>query len=154
MEKNTRDLTKKPKALAVTEGNAPKIQLLLDQLQAKSNASILDAEDILRIAEKAEFALEKAEICKRERAGAQYSESPDGPDCRAYKYTRLGTSINLMRRSRHWELVNAQRIKTYPAQRGKSVLSLTDKQKITVLSKVMSKYAISSSLIANLHKGS
>ena len=78
----------------------------------------------------------------------------DGPDCRAYKYTRLGTSINLMRRSRDWELVSAQRIKTYPAQRGKSVLSLTDKQKITVLSKVMSKYAISSSLIANLHKGS
>ena len=76
MEKNTRDLTKKPKALAVTEGNAPKIQLLLDRLQAKSKASILDAEDILRIAEEAEFALEKAEISKRERAGAQYSESP------------------------------------------------------------------------------
>ena len=101
------------------------------------------SDDIFRIAEEAESVLEKADIGKRYRAGAEYVKTPNVTRDRALRYQRLGTSINIKRRSKGWVLSSAQRKMIFPSQRGNSFMSLSNRQKEIVLHNLIVKYWIS-----------
>ena len=135
-----------PRPLAISTSNATQLQRSLDKIQAKSTADILNAGDVIGLAEKAELRLHGISINKRDRTGAKFTVTPAGPECRAYKYSRLGTAVELQRRSRGWVLAQATRVVTYPCQPKKESLKLTDKQKVNLLQKIMVRWSISSAI--------
>ena len=153
MNSTTSPTSIQPKELAIVPENAHQIQVYLDQMQSDAHAGMVNSEDIFRIAEEAESVLEKADIGKRYRAGAEYVKNPNVTKDRALRYRRLGTSINIKRRSKGWVLSSAQRKMIFPSQRGNSFMSLSNRQKEIVLHNLIVKYWISAPTIAKFLQG-
>jgi hypothetical protein len=77
----------------------------------------------------AEKCLANLGIPKAERAGAIYSAISGGQLPNAYKYTAIGTAVEITRRSSAWYLTKVERADIYSGNRGKTDwLQVTAKQ--------------------------
>ena len=137
MSSTTSPTSIQPKELAIIPENALQIQLYLDQMQSDAHAGIVSSDDIFRIAEEAESVLENVAYHKLDRVGAKYVQNPYVAKDRASRYKRLGTSINIKRRSKGWVLTSAEREMISAGCRGRIILLLTDKQMTAAFMKVI-----------------
>ncbi len=116
---------------------------VLAKIQGIARADILTASDLLDFADTAERALAEAGIAGAHRSGAALYVTPSGASSAAYKFRRLGTALNMVRKTSGWFLLSVYRQSAWPKQRGEQRLTLTARQKALTIKSVMKRYGIS-----------
>lgn len=128
--------------LQIRDENVEVIQKILDDIQGRSHANILIAEEVIEFGEKAENLLETAQIARSYRAGSTFVIVPEGPYTKAYGYKQIGTLLRIERRAAGWFMTAAERVPTWPGQIRKEVLTLTPRQKTLVIRAAMREFQI------------
>lgn len=126
----------------ISDQNVDLIQKILGEIQGRSHANILIAQDVIEFGKKAESRLEAAQIARSYRVGCTFMVVPEGPYAKAYGYKQTGTLLRMERRASGWFMTAAERVPTWPGQIRKEVLSLTSRQKTLVIRAALREFRI------------
>jgi hypothetical protein len=119
--------------IKITPDNAAGIKVVLDEVQHRASARLLDADNVAAFAASAEKQLEKLGLPKALRPGALYEWSEGGicgmPNSYKKKASpRASTWIRIERRGAGWYLVGVERRDYWPDDSGEDGLILTKDQ--------------------------
>jgi len=96
---------------------------------------------IAKVVQDAELGLEKLGILKKDAAGAKFIAYSGGTVPNSYKYSRIGTSILLERKSSGWHLTNIKTYNLYQKPPNNQFI-LTEKQDACAIASLRQKYNI------------
>lgn len=105
-------MARKIAGIAVTDTAA--VEQHISKIRGNATSWTFDANDIARIAEKAEKRLEQMHIAPTHRRGATATALSAGPGANAYKYAVNGSEIALHRAKDGWRLTGYGRHNVYP----------------------------------------
>lgn len=117
------------KVLKFAEKNYSNIVKAVNAAEGKSTVNLLTIKMVEELVKQAENRLDKLEIPKKYRAGAEFYFCPSGPSANAYKYGQGATSIRISRKSSDWFIEDISRTTVYPKSPKLLLLKLTVDQK-------------------------
>lgn len=130
------------KAIKVTAANATAIETALAAVNGKATAhAYTTAQEIIDLAERAESQLEGLGIIKSARSGAVLISASGDAVPNSYKYSRIGTRIELRRKSSDWYLTDAAQWTIYKTG-GSTQMVLTKAQDELAIAALRKQYSI------------
>lgn len=118
------------KTIAITPANAAAIEAALAAVNGRASAHAFTSfEEVADLAASAEEAIADLNIPKTARAGAVWYQTSGAAVANAYKGTRQGTSVKLVRRTSGWHLEAAASATLYKEGGGAGRLHLTPTQR-------------------------
>jgi hypothetical protein len=130
----------------ITQKNAAKIEATLKDANGKSEAHAFSIyQEIQSVADEAEASLVEMRIHRVLRIGAEFVATSSSKMPSAYKYSRNGTVVSLLRRATGWFLVRADPTTMWPSSGGDRDLQLSDAQVCRALQAVAKKHGFEGS---------
>ena len=130
------------KPIKINAANAAAIVAALAAVNGKADAHTYTlASEVMYVANVAESALADIGIAKARRAGAVYGSTSGSRVASAYKYSRIGTRIEMTRRSTEWYLTEVCAATLF-GQAGRDWLKITAAQDAEAVAHLRSSYAV------------
>ena len=127
--------------IKINETNREAINAALKKINGKATEhTFVDALSVIYAARDAEAQLENLGLSKGSRSGAIAIANSGGSVTNSYKYTRITTTVTLVRGSSAWFLVSIEASETYRRKAGELSVSLTDAQDTEVTLKFRAQY--------------
>lgn len=117
------------KQIKIDSANAAAIKAALAAVNGNATAhAYTEFSEIEAVAKLAQKRIEALGIAKARQAGAQFEIASGEAVPSAYKYTRSGTRVCLLRRAGGWYLTDVARADVYKEGGGRGTLRLTQAQ--------------------------
>ena len=130
-----------PDFISLRSKSAPqKIAAALDAVQPTGRAfGDISVNDVYGIARKAERELKEYGVPARGRCGARYRWHIAGARCKAYKYSKPATAVDMVRGGNGvWRITSITRIRVWPRQSGWGHLTFAPLAPIPAILKAVS----------------
>jgi hypothetical protein len=139
----------KLKAVAIRDENAIAIEAALHAVNGRArDHAYTSPGELSNVARTAEKQLEELRLPLKERIGARYLSISGAPVPNAYKGTRVGTALTLVRRASGWFLENVQRAVLYNSGGGRNRLTVTSAQDQGAVRRLRARYTVAVSVAA------
>lgn len=130
------------KAIKICENNSAIIKEALNLINGSAGSHTLNSfSEIENIAEKAEVRVLGLVACKQNMPGAVVVFTSGSRMPNAYKYTRIGTTVELTRKSQAWYLTKIERVQLNQ-RGGGSATYLTPQQGELAVQNFKSKFSV------------
>jgi len=112
----------------LTDICADRIQDALDSVNGRAAAfAVIEPHLVYRVSRDAEARLDEYLVPIAERTGAMATFVPSGPQAAAYGHSAISTRITLTRRGRGWHLTSVERVKIWPRNPPRFIVSVKAK---------------------------
>ena len=130
------------KPIKITSANRAALEAALTAINGKATAHTADAGQLLWLADSAETNIIALVGTKKDAVGAVVGWRSGDALPSAYKYSRQTTAISIIRKAKHWYLIDARPILVW-REAGKMSIILTQAQDKIAINKLQTQYYVS-----------
>ena len=127
--------------IKINDKNTAALEAALKNANGRATAHTFKfASDLIECARKAEAQLQSLGLAKGSRSGAIASANSGGRIANAYKYSRITSTVQMVRGSSAWFLIALSTSETYRRTAGDTYVSLTSSQDAEVTATFRSQF--------------
>ena len=118
------------------------VQSALDEVNGTATSfTVRYANDVYRVALRAERYLQDNRVPESDRAGATVTFRPRGPQAGAYEYSAISTTVTLTRSGNgFWYLTDVTRAKVYPRAAERFIVTISDRTAARLIKRTLAAF--------------